>query len=238
MGGGGSSGRGLSTPDDVPATGVARYRHRSAAVVGRRRLPGRRRSRRRTRRLLWWWRGWWRRSERSRRWRGRRLGRGHHRHGLRQGRQRHRLGRWRFRWRLGGGDGDRPARGGRRHPRAAGRRGADHRGHDRAVRVAVRQAVTAHDVVTAGDQVRKPGVRAHTGVDHGHLHAGATAELPRLLQIQHVHVLRLQPEICAGQHPDLGAVGILLHRRQRPGRGVRRHRARIDRRRRNRIGGR
>ena len=62
--------------------------------------------------------------------------------------------------------------------RSARRRCADHRRHDGAVGVAVRQAVAAHHVIAAGDQVLKPGVWRHAGVDDGDLLAGAPAELP------------------------------------------------------------
>ena len=222
--------------DDMPTAGIARNRHRASAVVGGRRLSGSRR------RSGWSLRCSWslrcrrcrRRPERSG---SRRFGLGlgrrrrHHRHRLRQRRQRHRLRRGRFGRRLGGGNGDRLARCRGRRGCAAGRRRPDHRRHDGAVRVAIRQSVAGHDVVPAGDQVLEPGVWGYAGVDHGDLLPGATPELPRLLQVQHVHVLRLQPKVGTGQDPDLGAVRVLLHRRRRSGRTVGRHRGRINRRR-------
>jgi hypothetical protein len=105
------------------------------------------------------------------------------------------------------------------------------------VGVAVRQSVAGHDVVAAREQVRKPRVWSHAGVDDRDSLPGAAAELPCLLQVQHLHVPRRQPKVGAGQNPDLGAVRILLHRRHRSGRTVGRNRRRIDRRRRNSVRG-
>ncbi|COX01531.1 Uncharacterised protein [Mycobacterium tuberculosis] len=102
--------------------------------------------------------------------------------------------------------------------------------------VAVRQTVaTGHHVVAARDQTRQPGMWSHTRVDDSDLHTVAAAELPSLVQVQHLHIFWLQLKVGAGQDPDLGAVGVLLHGRQRSGRPVGWQRARIDRRRRNCI---
>ena len=113
---------------------------------------------------------------------------------------------------------------------------ADHRGHERAVRVAVGQAVTAgHHVVAAGNQVRQSRVRGHAGVDDGDPHPGAAPEAPRLGQVEHVHVFRLHPKVAARQHPNLSAVGSSASWVAGPGRAVRRHRGRVDARRVDRV---
>jgi hypothetical protein len=118
-------------------------------------------------------------------------------------------------------------------------RGGDHRRHERAVRVAVGQPVTAaHYVVAAGNQVRQPRVRGHAGVDDGNPHPGASSEAPRLGQVEHVHVLRLNPKVAARQYSNLGAVRILLHRLGGSRRAVWRHCRRVDSRRVDRVSGR
>ena len=107
--------------------------------------------------------------------------------------------------------------------------GGDQARHPRPVGITVRQAVTAVDhEIPAADQVGQPRMRTHTGVDDRHRHPGAAAELPRLGQVEHVHVLGLHPIVGVGHGGHPRAVGALTHLLRRAGRPVRGHRARVD----------
>ena len=87
---------------------------------------------------------------------------------------------------------------------------------DSAVRVTVRQAVTAHDVV-ATRQNGKPGVRADTGVDDGDSHAVAGRVLPS----SRIFRMPLAPgelgHVRLGYNDQVRATGALPHGLLRPG---------------------
>lgn len=224
--------RGLADGDDGrvrsdtgDAVGCARRRWGHLGIVG---LAGRgfpRHVRRRVRRWRWRWR------------RGHGLG------------DRHRRRRWRRcgrRWRSAGGRcariGRRWARrrtegrrtGHRRGHRHALRRSGDQRCHHGAVRIAVAQSVTAHDVVTAGHH-RQPAAGVDPGVDDRDRHPVSGRVLPGLAHVEHREAGGGQGDVGIGDGDGPRAGKGLPYRLVRSGFAVDRHPTGIDDRRRNRL---